>query len=144
MSNAASRRRTHQCCLRRLVDPHAEPQFEPIVRLIAIKDGRIKGVAHPGEHEAIIEQDLWEGVQAKLSTHGSKQRNGRAESGALLVGLLFDDRGTRMSPSHTTRKGGRYRARGQDLIAKQAVEAGRGTPADAAAFVKLEPGEASV
>ena len=42
-----------------------------------------KGVAHPGEHEAIIEQDLWEGVQAKLSTHGSKQRNGRAESGAL-------------------------------------------------------------
>jgi len=97
--------------------------------------------------EAIIEQDLWEGVQAELSTHGSKQRNGRAESGALLMGLLFDDRGTRMSPSHTTRKGGRYRARGQDLIAKQAVEAGGGTPADAAAFVKLEletSGKASV
>ena len=52
-----------------------------------------------------------------------------------------------MSPSHTTRKGGRYRARGQDLIAKQAVEAGGGTPADAGAFVKLELetwGEASV
>ena len=80
MSNAASRRRTHQCCLRRLVDPHAQPQFEPIVRLIAIKDGRIKGVAHPGEHEAIIEQVLWEGVLAKLSTHVSKQRKGRAES----------------------------------------------------------------
>ena len=29
-------------------------------------------------------------------------------------------------------------ARGQELIAKQAVEAGGGTPADAAAFVKLE------
>jgi len=41
-----------------------------------------------------------------------------------------------MSPRHTA--GRRYRARGQDLIAKQAVEAGGGTPADAAAFVKLE------
>src|SRR3989441_8591926 len=41
-----------------------------------------KGVAHPGEHEAIIEEDLWETVQAKLSAHGSKQRRGRAESGA--------------------------------------------------------------
>ena len=29
-------------------------------------------------------------------------------------------------------------ARGQELIAKQAVEAGGGTPADAATFVKLE------
>ena len=66
--------RPHAAGHRRLVDPHAQPQFEPIVRLIAIKDGRIKGVAHPGEHEAIIEQVLWEGVQAKLSTPGSKQR----------------------------------------------------------------------
>ena len=45
-----------------------------------IKAGRIKGVAHSGEPEAIIEQVLWEGVQAKLSTHVSKQRKGRAES----------------------------------------------------------------
>jgi DNA invertase Pin-like site-specific DNA recombinase len=68
-----------------------------------------KGVAHPGEHDAIIAEDLWETVQTKLSAHASKQRKGRAESGALLMGLLFDDRGNRMSPSHTTRKGGRYR-----------------------------------
>jgi tripartite-type tricarboxylate transporter receptor subunit TctC len=32
-------------------------------------------------------------------------------------------------------------ARGQELIAKQAVEMGGGTPADAAAFVKLELGK---
>src|SRR6266536_550024 len=50
-----------------------------------------KGVAHPGEHEAIIEEDLWETVQAKLSAPGNKQRRGRAESGALLMGLVFDD-----------------------------------------------------
>jgi DNA invertase Pin-like site-specific DNA recombinase len=68
-----------------------------------------KGVAHPGEHDAIIEEDLWEAVGAKLSANASEQRKGRAESGALLMGLIFDDRGNRMSPSHTTRKGGRYR-----------------------------------
>src|ERR1700736_6058612 len=68
-----------------------------------------KGIAHPGEHEAIIDEDLWEAVQTKLSAHATKQGRARAESGALLMGLVFDDRGNRMSPSHTTRKGGRYR-----------------------------------
>jgi site-specific DNA recombinase len=79
-----------------------------------------KGVAHPGEHEAIIDEDLWETVQAKLSAQDTKQGRGRAESGALLMGLIFDDRGNRMSPSHTTRKGGRYR-----YYVSQAVLQGR-------------------
>ena len=83
-----------------------------------------KGVAHPGEHEAIIEEDLWETVQAKLSAPGNKQRRGRAESGALLMGLVFDDRGNRMSPTHTTRKSGRYR-----YYVSQAVLQGRKTEA---------------
>src|SRR5439155_6473947 len=63
-----------------------------------------KGVAHPGEHDAIIEEHLWEAVQAKLSAQNTKQGRARAESGALLMGVLCDDRGSRMSPSHTTRK----------------------------------------
>jgi site-specific DNA recombinase len=79
-----------------------------------------KGVAHPGEHEALIDEDLWEAVQAKLSAQATKQGRGRAESGALLMGLLFDDWGNRMSPSHTTRKGGRYR-----YYVSQAVLQGR-------------------
>jgi site-specific DNA recombinase len=79
-----------------------------------------KGVAHPGEHEAIIDEDLWQAVQAKLSAQAAKQGRGRAESGALLMGLVFDDRGNRMSPSHTTRKGGRYR-----YYVSQAVLQGR-------------------
>src|SRR6266536_3249658 len=79
-----------------------------------------KGVAHPGEHDAIIAEDLWEAVQAKLSAPGNKQRRGRAESGALLMGLVFDDRGNRMSPTHTTRKSGRYR-----YYVSQAVLQGR-------------------
>ena len=77
-------------------------------------------MAHPGEHEAIIDEDLWEAVQAKLSAQATKQGRGRAESGALLMGLIFDDSGNRMSPSHTTRKGGRYR-----YYVSQAVLQGR-------------------
>jgi DNA invertase Pin-like site-specific DNA recombinase len=68
-----------------------------------------KDVAHPGEHDAIIDEQLWDAVQAKLSAQDTKQGRGRAESSALLMGLLYDDRGNRMTPSHTTRKAGRYR-----------------------------------
>ena len=52
-----------------------------------------KGMVYPGEHEAIIDEGLWESVQARLSARGTKQGRGRTESGALLMGLLFDDRG---------------------------------------------------
>jgi site-specific DNA recombinase len=83
-----------------------------------------KGIAHPGEHDAIIAEDLWESVQAKLSANASEQRKGRAESGALLMGLLFDDRGNRMSPSHTIRKGGRYRYYVSQALLQGRKEAG--------------------
>jgi DNA invertase Pin-like site-specific DNA recombinase len=92
-----------------------------------------KGVAHPGEHDAIIEDGLWEAVQAKLSAHASEQRKGRAESGALLMGLIFDDRGNRMSPSHTTRKGGRYR-----YYVSQALLQGRKKEAGSVARIGAE------
>jgi DNA invertase Pin-like site-specific DNA recombinase len=89
-----------------------------------------KGVAHPGEHDAILDEDLWESVQAKLSAHASKQRKSRAESGALLMGLIFDDRGNRMSPSYTTRKGRRHR-----YYVSQAVLQGRKTEAGSIARI---------
>ncbi len=79
-----------------------------------------KGVGHPGEHEAIIDEGLWDAVQAKLSAQDTKRGRGRGESGALLMGLLFDDLGNRMSPTHTTRKAGRYR-----YYVSQAVLQGR-------------------
>jgi site-specific DNA recombinase len=98
-----------------------------------------KGVAHPGEHEAIIDEDLWETVQAKLSAQATKQGRGRAESGALLMGLIFDDRGNRMSPSHTTRKGGRYR-----YYVSQAVLQGRKKEAGSIARIGADELERTV
>jgi DNA invertase Pin-like site-specific DNA recombinase len=68
-----------------------------------------KGAVHPGEHAAIMDEELWNAVQVKLSGNISKRRQTQIASGALLGGLLFDDKGNRMSPSYTARKAGRYR-----------------------------------
>jgi site-specific DNA recombinase len=68
-----------------------------------------KGIAYPGEHEAIVEEQLWNAVQAKLSGDILRQRRSRIESGVLLGGLIFDRNGNRMTPTYTVRRGNRYR-----------------------------------
>ena len=98
-----------------------------------------KGVAHPGEHEALIDEDLWNAVQAKLSAQDAKKGRGRANSGALLMGLLYDNRGNRMSPSHTTRKAGRYR-----YYVSQAVLQGKKTEAGSISRVAADELEGMV
>ncbi|HEY5378375.1 MAG TPA: recombinase family protein [Pseudolabrys sp.] len=79
-----------------------------------------KGVSHPGEHDAILDEALWSEVQTKLASNAGARRKARIDSGALLTGLIFDDRGNRMSPSYTTRKAGRFR-----YYVSQAVLQGR-------------------
>jgi site-specific DNA recombinase len=68
-----------------------------------------KDIAYPGEHEPIVNEELWNAVQARLSDNLTRRQRARIESGALLGGLIFDDRGNRMSPSYTVRRGTRYR-----------------------------------
>jgi site-specific DNA recombinase len=68
-----------------------------------------KGLAYPGEHTSIVDEDLWNAVQVKISGDVMRQRRTRIESGALLVGLIFDDRGNRMTPTYTVRRRNRYR-----------------------------------
>ena len=71
-----------------------------------------KDEVHNGEHEAIVDGDLWQRVQAKLQRHG---RTGgtevRNKFGALLKGLLHCvPCGCAMTPTHATRGGTkRYR-----------------------------------
>src|SRR5215831_4622027 len=59
------------------------------------------GIPYPGEHEAIVKEELWNAVQARLAGNRTRRRQARIESGAPLGGLLFDDRGNRMSPTYT-------------------------------------------
>lgn len=70
-----------------------------------------KDEVHDGEHEAIVDHDLWQKVQAKLQKNG---RTGgaavRNQFGAILKGLLHcGSCGCSMIPSHTTKGKKRYR-----------------------------------
>src|ERR1700739_1358840 len=57
----------------------------------------------------ILDRDLFDAVQAKLSEQTTNHRTTRMNSEALLTGRIFDDRGNRMSPSHVRKGGRKYR-----------------------------------
>jgi DNA invertase Pin-like site-specific DNA recombinase len=79
-----------------------------------------KGTSYPGEHEAIIDRKLWDRVHAVLQESPRKRgANTRAQTPALLKGLIFGPNGCAMSPTHT-RKGGRlYRYYVNQTVLKQ-------------------------
>ena len=70
-----------------------------------------KGAAYPGEHPAIVDEDLWLRVQQKLEANGVERQTRRAATGQahLLAGILFDAGGEPMTPTHAIKKGLRYR-----------------------------------
>jgi hypothetical protein len=63
---------------------------------------------HPGLHQAIVETELWDRVQARLSDQ-SVDRTERATEPSPLAGLICDASGERLTPSHANKKGRRYR-----------------------------------
>ena len=62
-----------------------------------------------GEHKAIIDRATFDRVQELLKSKAQGRKVKRSESGALLQGKLFDDKGNRMSPSFSSKNGIRYR-----------------------------------
>jgi DNA invertase Pin-like site-specific DNA recombinase len=67
-----------------------------------------KGTWFPGEHAPIVDRETFDQVQNLLRSNSIERRWRRSANGALLTGLLFDDRGNRMSPSFSTNQGVRY------------------------------------
>jgi site-specific DNA recombinase len=69
-----------------------------------------KGNAYPGEHKAIVDEALWDKVQAVLAENRVDRTTGAdAKYPSLLAGLAFDDSGERLTPTHAVKKGTRYR-----------------------------------
>ncbi len=69
-----------------------------------------KGTAYPGEHQAILSRDLWDAAHAILdSAPRTRAANTRAQTPALLKGLIFGPDGRAMSPTFTRRRGKLYR-----------------------------------
>jgi site-specific DNA recombinase len=63
----------------------------------------------PGEQPPIIDRELFEAVRQKSLAQWSHRTVVRNKSDQLLTGLLFDDAGHRMIPTHATKAGVRYR-----------------------------------
>jgi len=69
-----------------------------------------KGEAYPGLHDAIVKRALWDQARLCLDANRTNHRMGtHARNPSLLAGLLYDDNGERMSPSHAVKNGKRYR-----------------------------------
>jgi hypothetical protein len=65
-----------------------------------------KGQSHPGVHVPIIDQPLWDAVQAQLAANTAGCNSGTStRQPSLLAGMLFDGDGDRMTPTHATKKG---------------------------------------
>ena len=74
-----------------------------------IGDVVYRGKVHRGEHEAIVDQAVFAAVQVKLADGAVARRLKLKASPAILMGRIYDDRGERMTPSHSNKNGARYR-----------------------------------
>src|SRR5215472_12046899 len=64
------------------------------------------GRSHPSGHTPIIDQPLWDTVQAQLAANTAERTSGtRIRQPSLLTGMLFDCSGNAMTPTHAVKKG---------------------------------------
>jgi site-specific DNA recombinase len=68
-----------------------------------------KGEICPGPQPPLIERELFEAVQKRLTEQRSHNITTKIKSNAPLRRILFDDAGNAMVPTHATRRGVRYR-----------------------------------
>jgi site-specific DNA recombinase len=69
-----------------------------------------KDKIHRGEHDAIIDRNLWDRVQVLLDQNRQgEHKRVRAETGSLLTGRLFSESGVRYIPTSAQKSGRRYR-----------------------------------
>ena len=69
-----------------------------------------KGITYPGQHDAIVERETFDAVRRQLNDNVSARRSAtNAKAPSLLTGLVYDETGDRLSPTHANKKGRRYR-----------------------------------
>ena len=86
------------------------PLYVILQNRIYVGDMVHKGKAYPGLHDSIIEPELFDRVQAQLASARVQRRHGgNAREPSLLAGLMRDEHGRMMSPSHAVKQQRRYR-----------------------------------
>ena len=69
-----------------------------------------KSITYPGQHDAIVERETFDAVRRQLNGNVFARRSAtNAKAPSLLTGLVYDETGDRLSPTHANKKGRRYR-----------------------------------
>ena len=80
---------------------------------------------HRGDFEPILDRKLFEAVQTSLTDKAVARQARLKSSPAILTGRIFDDRGNPMTPTHSSKRGVRYRYYvSHALLQRRAAEAG--------------------
>jgi hypothetical protein len=95
-----------------------------------------KGKSHPGEHRAIVPQEMWDAAHALLKISPRTRANRtRCQTPSLLRGLIFGSDGRAMSPTHARgRRGQQYRYYVSQSVLK-------GSAADGPAIARISAAE---
>jgi DNA invertase Pin-like site-specific DNA recombinase len=84
--------------------------YEMLANVLYIGKIKHRGIVYEGLHEAIVDQDTWDQVQARLSRHRYRERvSSRAANPSILAGLVRDDLGRKMGVTHTHKGSVRHR-----------------------------------
>ena len=85
------------------------PLFYMLRNRFYVGEVRYKNAIYPGPQPPLMDRDLFDAVQEKLTAQWSHRTTTRNSSPALLRGLLFDESGHPMHPTYATKNGVRYR-----------------------------------
>lgn len=89
---------------------HKRALYRLLSNRVYIGEAVHKRTAYPGEHAAIIDRALWDRVHAIMQQSPRTRAScTRAQTPALLNGLLFGPGGTAFSPTHTRKRDRLYR-----------------------------------
>ena len=85
------------------------PLFYMLRNRFYVGEVRFKNEICPGPQPALMDRELFDAVQARLTQQWSHRTVTRTKSACLLAGLLFDDAGHPMVATHATKNRVRYR-----------------------------------
>lgn len=85
------------------------PLFYMLRNCFYVGEVRYKNEICPGPQPSLMARELFEAVQTKLTQQWSHRTVTRTKSASLLSGLLFDNAGHPMVPTHATKNRVRYR-----------------------------------
>ncbi len=84
--------------------------YQLLLNPIYAGDVAHKGVTYPGQHHGIIERQLFDAVRRQLDGNAAERGTAtNTKAPSLLTGLIHDETGDRLCPTHANKKGRRYR-----------------------------------